>query len=89
MPWEAIKYVSSGVTLLAFIAAIILEIYRRNLLSRERLIELAPGDQRAKLVRATLQEFFDVVTSCRTVNERGPCLPPCARADSAQRNAAT
>jgi hypothetical protein len=47
VPWEAIKYVSSGVTLLAFIAAIILAIYRRSLLSRERLIELAPASERA------------------------------------------
>lgn len=67
MPWEAIKYVSSGVTLLAFIAAIILAIYRRNLLSRERLIKLAPASQRARLVKSTLQEFFDVDT--RTISE--------------------
>src|SRR5580700_10050679 len=62
MPWEAIKYVSSGVTLVAFIAAIVLAIYRRTLLSRERLIELAPADERAQLVKSTLQEFFDVKT---------------------------
>lgn len=68
MPWEAIKYVSSGVTLLAFIAAVILAIYRRTLLSRERLIELAPADQRAKLVKATLQEFFDVDTDRMSEN---------------------
>lgn len=63
MPWEAIKYVSSGVTLLAFIAAIVLQIYRRTLLSRERLIELAPAAERARLVKSTLQEFFDVDTA--------------------------
>lgn len=62
MPWEAIKYVSSGITLLAFIAAVVLAIYRRTLLSRERLIELAPPDKRAQLVKSTLQEFFDVNT---------------------------
>lgn len=63
MPWEAIKYVSSGVTLLAFIAAIVFAIYRRSLLSRERLIELAPAAERARLVKSTLHEFFDVDTN--------------------------
>ena len=66
MPWNAIRYVSSGFTLLAFIAAIVLAIYRHSLKSRERLIELAPAEERARLVQRTLKEFFDVDTGRMT-----------------------
>jgi hypothetical protein len=62
VPWDAIKYVSSGLTLVAFIAAAILTGYRRSLLSRERLINLTPAGQRAQLVKSTLKEYFDVNT---------------------------
>ena len=69
VPWEAIKYVSSAFTLIAFIAAIVLALYRRKLLSRERLIKLTPANERARLVRSTLEEFFDVHTE-RMTEER-------------------
>ena len=39
MFWESIKYVSSGVTLVAFIVAALLTAYRRTLRSREKQIE--------------------------------------------------
>ena len=62
MGWESIKYVSSGITLVAFIVAALLTAYRRKLRSREKQIELAPAEDRAQLVTAAL-EFFPVDTT--------------------------
>ncbi len=55
--WSAIRYVTSGLTLTAFLATVVLSIYRRRMQSREKLIELAPGDKRASLVESTLEVF--------------------------------
>jgi len=60
--WEAIQYVSSGITLAAFIAAVIAWVIKARIESREKLISLAPGDERAKLVENAL-EFFHVDTA--------------------------
>lgn len=57
MSWNAIQFVSSGVTLVAFLAATILALYTRKMLSRERLIESAPESSRALLVQTTLKSF--------------------------------
>jgi len=54
---NAIRYVTSGLTLTAFLATVVLSIYRRRMQSREKLIELAPGDKRASLVESTLEVF--------------------------------
>lgn len=62
MPWSAIQYATSGLTLAAFLAAIVLALYRRRLKSRERLIASVPKNDRASLVQATL-ERFDIDTS--------------------------
>src|SRR5262245_16055989 len=62
MPWDAIKYVGSGLTLAAFIVAAIAWILKSKSEERARLIDLAKEDERADLVRNAL-EFFDVDTS--------------------------
>src|SRR5450759_529274 len=62
MPWEAIKYVGSGLTLAAFIVAAIAWILKSKSEERERLIDLAKEDERAELVRDAL-EFFRVDTA--------------------------
>lgn len=61
-PWNAITYVSSGLTLIAFVTACGVWIYRRHILGTERRIQLAPEAERAVLVEQTL-EFFRVDTS--------------------------
>jgi hypothetical protein len=60
--WQAIQYVTGGFTLCAFIAAIIAYAYTKNIEDRRRRIELAPAEDRARLVSKTL-EFFDIDTS--------------------------
>jgi hypothetical protein len=59
--WKAITYVSSGITLIAFICAVAAWIYRTKILERERTIRLAPENARSALVERTL-EFFSVDT---------------------------
>ncbi|MCK6376959.1 MAG: hypothetical protein L6Q69_23070 [Zoogloea sp.] len=60
--WEAIAFVSSGVTLTAFLAAVIAWVYKAKAEERERLIRTAKPEQRADLVRNAL-EFFHVDTT--------------------------
>jgi hypothetical protein len=60
-PFEAIKYVTSAITLVAFLAATIAWAYRYRLKSRKQTIELAEPAARADLVERTL-EFFPVHT---------------------------
>ena len=55
--WEAIRYVSSGITLIAFIVAAVLWAHRYNLLGTERRIKLAPESERAALIDRTLESF--------------------------------
>lgn len=67
--WKAIAYVSSGVTLVAFIIAVAASIYRNQILKTERVIRLAPEDARAGLVERAL-EFFSVDTGGLTRNQK-------------------
>jgi hypothetical protein len=62
MPWNAIAYVGSGLTLTAFIVATAAWVYRTRILERERTIRSAPEAERSLLIQQTL-EFFDVDTS--------------------------
>jgi hypothetical protein len=62
MPWSAIAYVSSGLTLIAFIVAVAAWVHSNNILGVERRIKLAPAQDRAALVEQTL-EFFRVDTT--------------------------
>jgi len=59
--WEAIQYVTSGLTLVAFLVMVIAWTYKSKTEERERLIKTASADKRADLVRSAL-EFFDVDT---------------------------
>lgn len=59
--WQAIAYISSGLTLVAFLAAVVAWILKGKTEERERLIRTAKADQRADLVRNAL-EFFHVDT---------------------------
>lgn len=67
--WEAIGYVSSGLTLIAFLAAIVSFSLRNKSLREERLIKSVPEDNRADLVRNAL-EFFHVETSNLTKHQQ-------------------
>jgi hypothetical protein len=60
--WEAIAYVSSGLMLVAFLAAVVAWVFKGKVEERERLIRTAKADQRADLVRNALG-FFHVDTS--------------------------
>jgi hypothetical protein len=62
MPWDAIKYVGSGLTLVAFIVAVIAWVLKSKSEERAKLIDLAKEDERADLVRNAL-EFFQVDTA--------------------------
>ena len=62
MPWDALKYVGSGLTLAAFVVAAIAWLLKSKSEEKERLIDLAKDDERAGLVRDAL-EFFSVDTA--------------------------
>ena len=55
--WEAIAYVSSGLTLTAFLAAIAAWVYKHQSEEKERLLSTAPPSKRAKLVEQALESF--------------------------------
>ena len=67
--WEAIGYVSSGLTLVAFLAAIVSFSLRNKSLREEQLIKSVPESERAPLVRDAL-EFFHVDTSNLTKHQQ-------------------
>jgi len=69
MMWSAITYVSSGLTLLAFIIAVAAWVHRNNILGAERRIQLAPPQERAQLVERTL-EFFNIDTTRLTTGQQ-------------------
>jgi hypothetical protein len=69
MPWDAIKYVGSGLTLAAFIIAVIAWILKTKSEERAKLIDLAKEDERADLVRNAL-EFFAVDTAGLTKTQQ-------------------
>ena len=49
--WEAINYVSSGFTLVAFIVAVGAWVYTSKIRERERLLKTAPENERTLLVQ--------------------------------------
>jgi hypothetical protein len=55
--WSAIGYVSSGITLVAFLGALALQAYRHSVDQKRELINTAPEDQRAALVSQALEIF--------------------------------
>jgi hypothetical protein len=62
MPWEAIKYVSSGFALCAFVVAALFTYLKNRSQEERKRIESAPPDDRADLVAKTL-EIFNVDTT--------------------------
>ena len=50
--WNAIKFVTSGLTLVAFLAAVASLVYRRYLLHQESIVKSAPDDERANIILA-------------------------------------
>jgi hypothetical protein len=69
LEWQTIGYVSSGLTLVAFIVAAGVWTYRKVPLQKQWLIRQAPEQDRARLVENTL-EFFNVDTSGLTKQEK-------------------
>lgn len=69
MNWAAIAYVTSGLTLTAFVVAVAAWVYRAKLLEKERLIKSASKDARGALVDKAL-EFFSVNTDGLTKEQR-------------------
>ncbi|WP_295388976.1 hypothetical protein [uncultured Thiodictyon sp.] len=67
--WEAIQYVTTGLTFVAFLVTVIAWAYKSKSEERERLIQAASEDKRADLVRSTL-EFFDVDTTGLTKEQK-------------------
>src|SRR5258708_33056126 len=60
--WEALQYVGTGLSLVAFAVAAILLAYRARLTQRAEIIESAPDKERLEAI-ATTAEFFRVDVS--------------------------
>ena len=69
MPWQAISYVGTGVSLAAFLAATIAWVFKSSSEQRERLIQTANEADRPKLISDAL-EFFRVDTDSLTKAQR-------------------
>lgn len=67
--WEAIQYITTGLTLVAFLVTVIAWTFKSKSEERERLIKAASEDKRADLVRSAL-EFFDVDTAGLTKEQK-------------------
>jgi hypothetical protein len=69
MLWNVIPYVTTGVTLAAFLAAVAAWVYRLKIVNKERLIRSASEEDRAELVVSAL-EFFNVDTGNLTKKQQ-------------------
>ena len=69
MPWEAIQYVTSGLTLVAFVAAVVAWIGKSAIRRQENLIKSAKLEDRGRLVEMAL-EGFQVSTSDLTGDQK-------------------
>ena len=61
--WGAIAAVSSGITLIAFLAAVVAWVYRQKLSADRELIRTAPTSERATIILARYGKLFDVDVS--------------------------
>lgn len=66
---SALPYVSSGLTLAAFVVGVVAWIYKSKIEEREKLIRSAKQDDRAKLVQDAL-EFFHIETGDLTKEQK-------------------
>lgn len=69
MWWEQVKFVSTGLTLVAFLACVAASVYKWRSQQRERLIKTAPEAERAKLIDLVLRDFH-VDTSALTKRQK-------------------
>jgi hypothetical protein len=69
MTWQAIQYVTSGLTLAAFVAALLLAAFRARLNNTAKLILSSPEDKRAALVQSTLT-FYHIPVETLTKEQR-------------------
>ena len=69
-PFGAIELVSSGLTLTAFVVAVIAYVYRHKLKERKELIETAPEEERTQALVATIRDFATVPTEDLTKEQR-------------------
>lgn len=67
--WNAILYISSGITLTAFIIAVAAWVYRLKLLEKGTLIRTAPAKERSRLVEDAL-EVFHIETGALTKQQQ-------------------
>jgi|GEM_PF-4879907 len=67
--WEAIKYVSSGLTLVAFIVAVGVSLYRKQIVEKGKLIRSAADKDRAPLIAKTL-EFLEIKINSLTKDQQ-------------------
>jgi hypothetical protein len=58
MPWQAIQFVTSGLTLLAFVVTVFAWVSRRRLLSNERNIRAAPPEDRVAMAQSVADAFL-------------------------------
>ena len=69
-PFEAIQYVGTPLTLLAFVVAVAAWVYRSRLAERRKLIETAPSEERGKLMIAAIRDFSTVPLENLTREQR-------------------
>ena len=55
--WDIIQYITTPLTLIAFIAALATIIYRRKLETKKELINSAESSDRARLIEASLETY--------------------------------
>jgi hypothetical protein len=69
MGWQAIQYVTGGLSLVAFLATALLFAYRYRLQTRAKIITSAPEQERVEAI-ATEAEFFRVQTDGLTKEQK-------------------
>lgn len=68
--WEAIKYVGTPLTLLAFVVAVAAQIYRARTINLRKLVDSVPEADRAGLIESTLRDFTVVDTTAMTRTQK-------------------
>lgn len=68
--FDAIQYIGTPIALVAFIIAVVAYAYRGRLEERRKLIEVAPEQERGRLLEAALRDFTTVPTDTLTREQR-------------------
>lgn len=69
-PFEAIQYVGTPMALIAFIVAVVAYVHRSSLEGRRKLMELAPPEDRGRLLEAAIRDFTTVSTETLSREQR-------------------